>query len=185
MLKLTYICNMKRPQRSQRVKKHKINNEVRYPEVRVTGSFEGKIMSSYEASKIAEEMGLDLILISEGAKPPVVKIEDYNKFLYDNEKREKEAKKNQKKSEVKDLTFSSNIADHDLGVKSKKAIEFLNGGMKVKCTLPMKGREITMSNRGHIVMLKFATLVEEAGTLEDMPRLEGTKWSMVLKPIKR
>ena len=113
--------------RNFKVRKHKINGEVRFPQVRVTsGEFSGKIMSSYEASKIAEQLGLDLILISENASPPVVRIENYNKFLYDLEKREKEIKKNQKKSEVKELTFSSNIADHDLGVKSKKAIEFLS-----------------------------------------------------------
>lgn len=175
---------MKRPQRVYKERKHKINSEVRFPQVRVV-SLEGKIMSSYEASKIAEEMEMDLILISENANPPVVKIEDYNKFLYDNDKRDKEAKKNQKKSEVKDLTFSSNIADHDLCIKSKKAIEFLNDGMRVKCTLSMRGRELSMADRGQIVMLKFATLVENSGVVENMPKLEGTKWSMTIKPIKR
>ncbi len=138
-----------------------------------------------EASKISEERGLDLILISEGATPPVVRIEDYNKFLYDLEKREKEIKKNQRKSEVKELTFSPNIADHDLGVKSKKAMEFLDDGMKVKCTLSMKGREASMSEKGQIVMLKFATLVENSGIPEDMPKMDGNKWYMVLKPNKK
>jgi translation initiation factor IF-3 len=169
----------------QKVRKHKLNSEVRFPQVRVTGEFEGKIMSSYEASKISEERGLDLILISEGATPPVVRIEDYNKFLYDLEKREKEIKKNQRKSEVKELTFSPNIADHDLGVKSKKAMEFLDDGMKVKCTLSMKGREASMSEKGQIVMLKFATLVENSGIPEDMPKMDGNKWYMVLKPNKK
>jgi translation initiation factor IF-3 len=169
----------------QKVRKHKLNGEVRFPQVRVTGDFGGKIMSSYEASKLSEEMGLDLILISESAIPPVVKIENYNKFLYDLEKREKEIKKGQKRSEVKELTFSPNIADHDLGVKSKKALEFLKNGMKVKCTLSMKGREAAMFERGQIVMLKFATLVEESGVPEDMPKRDGNKWFMVLKPNKK
>ena len=172
--------------RNFKVRKDKINGEVRFPQVRVTsGEFSGKIMSSYEASKIAEQLGLDLILISENASPPVVRIENYNKFLYDLEKREKEIKKNQKKSEVKELTFSSNIADHDLGVKSKKAIEFLKEGMKVKCTLSMKGREASMAQRGQIVMLKFATLIEEAGIPEEMPKMDGNKWLMILRPNKK
>lgn len=169
----------------QKVRKHKLNSEVRFPQVRITGDFGGRIMSSYDASKISEEMGLDLILISENAVPPVVRIENYNKFLYDLEKKEKEMKKGQKKAEVKELTFSPNIADHDLGVKSKKAVEFLDDGMKVKCTLSMKGREAAMSERGQIVMLKFATLVENAGVPEDMPKMEGNKWFMILKPNKK
>jgi translation initiation factor IF-3 len=175
-------ANMKRP---IKVRKHKINGEVRFPEVRVTGDGGGKIMSSYEASKIAQEMGADLILISENANPPVVRIEDYNKFLYEIEKREKEIKKNQKRSEIKELTFSPNIADHDLGVKSKKAQEFLIEGNKVKCTLLLKGRENSMSERGHIVMLKFATLLEEVGVPEDLPKLEGNKWIMIMRPVKK
>ena len=174
--------NIKRPVKTR---KHKINGEVRFPEVRVTGDFEGKIMSSYDASRIASEMGLDLILISENATPPVVRIEDYNKFIYNIEKREKEIKKVQKKTEVKELTFSPNIADHDLGVKSKKAIEFLKDGSKVKCTLSLRGRENSMSERGQIVMLKFATLLADAGVPEDLPKLEGNKWIMMMKPLKK
>lgn len=171
--------------KNQKTRRHKLNSEVRFNQVRVTGEFEGKIMSSYDASKIAEQNGLDLILISENAIPPVVRIEDYNKFLYDLEKREKEIKKNQRKSEIKELTFSPNIADHDLGVKSKKAIEFLDNGMKVKCTLSMKGREAAMSERGQIVMLKFATLVDNFGVPEDMPKMDGNKWYMVIKPNRK
>ncbi len=83
------------------------------------------------------------------------------------------------------MTFSSNIADHDLGVKSKKAIEFLSEGNKVKCTLLLKGRENSMSERGHIVMLKFATLLEDVGVPEELPKLEGNKWTMVMKPVKK
>lgn len=173
---------MKRP---IKVRKHKINGEVRFPQVRVTGNFGGEIMSSYDASKKAQEMGVDLILISENANPPVVRIEDYNKFLYEIEKREKEIKKNQKKVETKELTFSASIADHDLEVKSKKANEFLVSGNKVKCTLSLKGRENSMADRGQIVMLKFATLLEDVGVPESLPKLDGNKWIMVLKPLKK
>jgi len=167
-------------------KKHKTNGEVRFPQVRVSGEIgQGKIMSSYEASKLAEQHEKDLILISENANPPVVKIEDYGKFLYEIEKREKESRKNQKKSETKEISLSANIADHDLSVKSKKAIEFLEEGNKVKLSLLLKGRQHNMANQGQVVMLKFATLVDEVGVPEAMPKLEGSKWNMILKPKKK
>jgi translation initiation factor IF-3 len=166
-------------------KKHKTNGEVRFPEVRVIGEIgQGQIMSSYDAYKMAEENGKDLILISENAKPPAVKIEDYGKFLYEIEKREKESKKNQKKSEVKEISLSMVIADHDLGIKSKKALEFLSEGNKVKLSLLLKGRQNSMAQNGQVVMLKFATLVEEIGVPEAMPKLEGNRWHMILKPRK-
>jgi len=167
-------------------KKHKTNGEVRFPQVRVTGEIgQGQIMSSYEASKLAEDNEKDLILISENATPPVVRIEDYGKFLYELEKREKESRKNQKKTELKEISLSVTIADHDLGVKSKKALEFLEDGNKVKLTLLLKGRQHNMAQQGQVVMLRFATLVEEVGVPEAMPKLEGSKWNMILKPKKK
>jgi len=176
--------NRKRPPLKER--KHKIKSEVRFPQVRVSGEIgQGEIMSSYEASKLAEQHGKDLILIAENANPPVVKIEDYGKFSYELEKREKESRKNQKKSETKEISLSLNIADHDLGVKSKKAVEFLDEGNKVKVTLLLKGRQHNMSDQGQLVMLKFATLVKESGVPEDFPKLEGSKWNMILKPKKK
>lgn len=178
------INNRRRPPVKE--KKHKTNGEVRFPQVRVTGEIgQGKIMSSWEASKLAEEHEKDLILISEGANPPVVKIEDYGKFLYEVEKREKENRKNQKKNEVKEISLSMNIADHDLEVKSKKATEFLEEGNKVKLSLLLKGRQHTMSQQGEYVMLKFATLVEESGVPESMPKLEGSRWHMIIRPKKK
>jgi translation initiation factor IF-3 len=170
----------------QKERKHKINNEVRFLQVRLSGEIgKGEVMSSYEAFKLAESLEKDLILITENANPPVVKIEDYGKFLYENEKREKENRKNQKKTELKEIQLSLNIADHDLNVKSKKALEFLSDGNKIKCILLMKGRENKMSAQGQLVMLKFATLIEEFGVPENMPKLEGNKWNMILKPIKK
>ena len=124
--------------------KHKINGEVRFPEVRIIGSYNGQIMSSFEASKIAQEEGVDLILINENVSPPIVRIEDYGKFLYDSEKKEKEAKKNVHKTQLKEISLSLNIADHDLGIKAKKALEFLEGGDKAKLPLLMKGRQMAM-----------------------------------------
>jgi len=176
--------NRKKPPVKER--RHKINGEVRFPSVRVSGELgQGQIMSSYDASKLAESNGLDLILISEGANPPVVKIEDYGKFIYEIERKEKEAKKNQRKSEMKEISLSVSIADHDLGIKSKKAIEFFKDGSKVKCSLMLKGRQHNMAQQGQVVMLKFATLVEEFGIPESMPKLEGSKWNMILKPNKK
>lgn len=165
----------------QKIRKHKINGEVRFPEVRILGDYDGKITSSYEAYKLAESEGKDLILISDTSNPPVVRIEEYNKFLYNIEQKEKAARKNSKKSEMRELVLSPTIADHDLGIKSKKAVEFLERGDKVKCSLQMRGRQLSMKEQGQIVMLKFAKLVEEVGVPEGLPRFEGGRWHMILK----
>lgn len=166
-------------------RKHKINGEVRFPEVRVIGSYNGQLMSSFEASKIAQEEGVDLILINENANPPIVRIEDYGKFIYDSERKEKEAKKNVHKTQLKEISLSVNIADHDLGIKAKKALEFLDNGDKVKLSLLMKGRQMSMKASGEVVMLKFAHFVEESGIPESLPKLEGNRWNMIIKPKKK
>jgi translation initiation factor IF-3 len=142
-------------------------------------------MSSFEASKIAQEEGVDLILINENANPPIVRIEDYGKFIYDSERKEKEAKKNVHKTQLKEISLSVNIADHDLGIKAKKALEFLENGDKVKLSLLMKGRQMSMKENGEIVMLKFAHFVEELGLPEALPKLEGNRWNMIIKPKKK
>lgn len=176
--------NRRRPPLKER--KHKINSEVRFPQVRVIGEIgQGQVMSSYEASKLAEQMEKDLILINESANPPIVRIEEYGKFVYEIEKKEKENRKNQKKTEMKEISLSVTIADHDLTVKSKKALEFLEEGNKVKLSLMLKGRQHHMAEQGQIVLLKFATLVESLGQAESMPKLEGSKWHMIIKPRKK
>ena len=166
-------------------RKHKINGEVRFPQVRVIGEFNGQLMSSFEASKLAQEAGLDLILINENANPPVVRIEDYQKFIYDSEKREKESQKNVHKSQLKEISLSLTIADHDLGIKAKKALEFLEDGDKVKLSLLMRGRQNNMKENGELVMLKFAQLVEQVGIPEALPKLEANRWNMTIKPKKK
>ena len=166
-------------------RKHKINGEVRFPEVRVIGSYGGQLMSSLEASKIAQEEGVDIILINENAIPPIVRIEDYGKFLYDSEKKEKESKKNVHKTQLKEISLSLNITYHDLGIKAKKALEFLEDDDKVKLSLLMKGRQMAMKANGEMVMLKFAQLVEELGIPEALPKLEGNRWNMIIKPKKK
>jgi translation initiation factor IF-3 len=166
-------------------RKHKINREINYPTVRIVGNnIESRVVKINEAINIAESMDLDLILISENANPPVVRIEEYNKFLYNQEKAERERKKNSVKIEVKEIQLSMNIADNDLNTKSKKAIEFLEDGNKVKCVLSMKGRQNTMAEKGELVMLRFAQMSSHIGTPENMPKLEGSRWIMILKPKK-
>jgi translation initiation factor IF-3 len=167
-------------------KLHKLNSEVRYDQVRVIE--EGKaplITTSYEASKIAQDQGKDLILINENANPPVVRIEDYQKFLYNFERSEKEKRKNTSKNETKEIQLSCTIASNDLNTKSKKALEFLEDGSKVKCVVQLKGRQKAMPEQGELVLLKFAEILSDIGQLEFLPKLEGGRWLMIIKPKKK
>ncbi len=165
--------------------RHKINGEVRFPQVRLVGFYdEPKLMSSYEASKLAETEELDLILINENQNPPIVRLDDYKKFLYNLEKVEKERKKNSAKSVLKEIQLSPEISDNDLKTKMRKGQEFLEDGNKIKCVLLLKGRKRANPERGEIVMLKFAEGVAEFGIPEQFPKLEGGKWIMLLKPKK-
>jgi translation initiation factor IF-3 len=168
---------------TQKERKHKINSEVRFPQVRLVGDGEPKIMSSYDASKLAESQGLDLILINESQTPPVVRIGDYNKFIYDSEKAEKEKRKNAQKIETKEIQLSCEIHDHDLQTKARKGREFLEDNDKVKVVMQLKGRQKATPERGELVMLKFANILSEVGVPESMPKLEGGRWIMTLKPV--
>ena len=170
---------------AKKTRKHKINGEVRFDRVRLVKDGIQTIVSSYEAFKMAEAEGLDLILISETANPPVVRVEDYQKFLYDIEKAEKEKKKNSTKTEMKEIQLSPNIAENDLLTKAKKAKEFLEEHDKVKCVITLKGRQRTMPAAGELVMLKFAETLSEYGIPEALPKMEGNKWLMILKPKKK
>lgn len=166
--------------------RHKINGDVRFPEVRLVGFYdEPKLMSSYEASKLAESEELDLILINENQNPPVVRIDDYKKFLYNLEKSEKEKKKNSLKSVTKEIQLSPEISDNDLNTKIRKGVEFLQEGNKIKCVLQLKGRQRATPERGEITMLKYARGVEEFGVLESMPKLEGGRWLVMIKPSSK
>ena len=160
-------------------RKHKINEDIRSKEVRliVTGAAP-QVISTREALKMADDEGKDLILIN-------ARIEDYNKFLYNLEKMEKERKKNSIKSELKEIKLSCEISDHDLEIKARKGKEFLLDNDKVKCVIQLKGRQKGNPDRGQLVMLKFATLLEEYGSAENVPKLESSKWLMILKPKKK
>ena len=157
--------------------------EITFPTLRISGDgIESKVVTKYEAIKIAEDLGKDVILISDKANPPFCKIEDYNKFIYDQEKKKKEIEKNAPKNETKELSFGVFIADHDLEVKAKKGKEFLEEGSKVKCSLLLKSREKATPEKGELVLLKFYKLVESVGSLEAMPKLDGNKWYCIIKP---
>lgn len=164
---------------------YKINSNIKAQEVRLVDlpdSHENGIYKIDEALGIAEELGADLILISDKTQPFICKVMDYSKFKYEKKKKEKELKK--KTSILKELKFSPDIAENDLIIKSKKAIEFLSEGNKVRITLQFKGRGITFKDRGTIVLLKLAELVQEVGIPENMPELIGKKMSFTLKSKK-
>ena len=161
---------------------HKINHDINTYNVRLISSGEPKILSTIDAIKLAQSQEMDLILISENGDTPIVRIEEYTKFLYNIEKKQKEQKKNSVKTEIKEIKLSCEIAENDLNTKSKKATEFLSDGDKVKCVIQLKGRQNAMPERGELVMLKFAEMLNELGVPESFPKLEGNKWLMTIKP---
>lgn len=166
-------------------RQHKINTDIKSTQVRLIGTGEPKIISTYEAIKLANNDGKDLILISENGDIPTVRIEEYTKFLYNIEKKLKEQKKNSIQTELKEIQLSWNIEENDLKTKAKKALEFLERGDKVKCLIQLKGRQNAMPERAELVMLKFATMLEQAGLPEAFPKHEGNKFLMTIKPKQK
>ena len=163
---------------------HEINEEIIDKEIRVI-SDEGEqlgIMSAEEALKIAEEKELDLVKISPMAKPPVCKIMDYGKYRFEQAKREKEAKKNQRVMEVKEIRMSPSIGDNDLGTQLKAALKFLADGDRVKVSIRFRGREMAHTNLGEQILRDFADKCSELANLDKQPKLEGRNMSMFLSP---
>lgn len=153
--------------------------------VRVVGEdIQVGIYNVKEAIKMAEEQGLDLVEISPTASPPVCKIVNYKKFLYERKKKQKEIKAKSAKVVVKEIRLGPNIDDHDFNFKLKHAIKFLQDGAKVKVDVFFKGRSIIYKEKGEYVLLKFAAELEEYGKVEQMPRLEGKRMIMVMAPKK-
>lgn len=166
---------------------HRLNLKIRENEVRLVEmpeGYENGVYSISSALQFAEELNCDLIEISNKVKPVVCKIMEYSKFKYDKKKKEKDLKKKSSVSILKELKFTPDIADNDLNIKSKKAIEFLTEGNKVRVTVQFKGRGIVFKDRGTLVLLKMAKIVEEYGLPETMPELTGKRMSFVLKPKK-
>lgn len=166
---------------------HRLNRDIDAFEVRIVGdeTIETGVYKIDKALAMAKELEVDLVEISPNANPPVCRLVDYNKFLYDKKKKEKEIKAKQKKTEVKEIRFTPNTDDHDLDFKLKHAIKFLQEGSKVKIYVQFKGRAIQFKDRGELVLLQFAEALKEYGALEAMPNLEGKKMIAFIAPKKK
>lgn len=159
--------------------KHTINERITHREVRLVGdNITPGIYSIWDARKIQRDLDLDLVMLSDKGETPVCKIIDYSKFIYDLEKNSK----SQKNPPMKEIQLSPNIGDHDIDFKSKNAIKFLEGGSKIKVVMQFKGREMAHKENGEMILLKFSQIVENFGTPESLPKLEGKKMIMFFKP---
>ena len=164
-----------------------INDEIRATQVRLVGDniAEPGVYSIAQAMKMADEMELDLVEISAKADPPVCKILDYQKYLYQQKKKAKEMKRNSTKIVIKEIRFGPNTDEHDFQFKLKHAQEFLNEGSKVKASVFFRGRSIQFADQGEKLLLRFAVELEEFGRAEHMPQLEGKRMIMMIAPIKK
>jgi translation initiation factor IF-3 len=154
--------------------------------VRVVGEGEEpKVFTTASAMIMAKEAGMDLVVISEKADPPIAKILDYKKFLYDQKKKQKEIKNKAQKVVVKEIRFGPNTDEHDFEFKKKHAVKFLEDGFKIKAFVFFRGRSILFKDKGEILLLRLATEIEELGIVEQMPKLEGKRMIMMLAPKKK
>ncbi len=162
-----------------------INEEIRDREVRLIGDDGAQlgVMSSRDALALAIEKNLDLVKIAPKAEPPVCKIMDYGKYKFETAKREKEARKNQKIVNIKEIRFSPSIDDNDLNTKAKNASKFLKEGDKVKVTVRFRGREVAHAKLGEELLIRFGEMLSEVGTTEKRPKLEGRNMTMMISPI--
>ncbi|MBI2257772.1 MAG: translation initiation factor IF-3 [Flavobacteriia bacterium] len=165
---------------------HRINHRITVREVRlVVEGQEPMVINTSEAIRIAEEQELDLVEISPNASPPVCKILDYRKFLYNQKKKQKELKAKQSKIVIKEIRFGPNTDDHDFNFKLVHAKKFLEEGSKVKAYVFFRGRTIVFKDRGEVLLLKFAQELAEISVLEAMPKLEGKRMIIMLNPKKK
>ena len=175
--------NMNKKGKSQR----RINDQIRAREVRVVGdNIENKVMDIEDAIRLADDLNLDLIEISPNANPPVCKVMDYQKFLYDEKKRQREQEKRQRENrmDIKEMRYGPNTGDHDFEFKKRHVIKFLKDGDKVKAYVFFKGREIKFKEQGELLLLRLAEEIEEYGVPESLPKLEGKRLTMFIKPKK-
>lgn len=164
---------------------YRINRQIRVPEVRIVGDdIESVVMSTRDALQLAESKGLDLVEISANANPPVCRLIEYSRFLYQQKKRQKEMKAKQVKIEVKEIRFGPQTDDHDYDFKLKHAKSFLSEGDKVKAYVFFRGRSILFKEQGEVLLLRFANDLEEYGRVEQMPQLEGKRMIMFIAPKK-
>ena len=165
----------------------RINNRITAPQVRLVGENipEPGIYPIAKALRLADELELDLVEISAKADPPVCKILDYQKYLYQQKKKAKEMKSNSAKIVIKEIRFGPNTDEHDFQFKLKHAQEFLQEGSKVKASIFFRGRSIMFADQGEKQLLRFAVELEEYGRAESMPSLEGKRMTMMIAPVKK
>ena len=163
---------------------YRVNEQIRVREVRIVGEGGSTVVPTRQALDMAHEQGVDLVEISPNANPPVCRLIDYSKFLYQQKKRQKEMKAKQVKVEVKEIRFGPQTDEHDYQFKLKHAKEFLEEGNKVRAYVFFRGRSILFKEQGEVLLLRFANDLEEVGKVEGMPSLEGKKMFLYLAPKK-
>lgn len=164
---------------------YRINEQIRSREVRLVGDdVESTVMPTHKAIQLAEQKSVDLVEISPNAQPPVCRLIDYSKFLYQQKKRQKELKAKQVKIEVKEIRFGPQTDEHDYNFKLKHAKDFLTEGDKVKAYVFFRGRSILFKEQGEVLLLRFANDLEEYGKVEQMPVLEGKRMIIFIAPKK-
>ena len=176
--------NQNRGRRPVKENPNRINNEITAPTVRIVGDNvePNLVLPISKAIALADEMELDLVEISPNAEPPVCRIVDYQKFLYQQKKKQKEIKSKQTKVVVKEIRFGPQTDDHDFNFKLRHAENFIKEGAKVKASVFFRGRSIVFKEQGEILLLRFATDLEEIAKVEMMPKLDGKKMNMMLAP---
>lgn len=191
-----FIPNRPSPQDEARLQ-FKLNEDIRVPEIRLVGdnlaevsgvagkTIEPGIYPTRQARAWAEELGQDLVMISPNADPPVCRIIEFNKFLYNKRKKEKEIKANTAKTVIKEIRYGPNTDDHDFEFKLKHARTFLEEGSKVKAYVHFRGRTIVFKERGELLLLKLLKEVEDLGTAENLPKLEGRRMIVMIAPKKK
>ena len=163
---------------------YRVNEQIRVREVRIVSDGNSTVMPTRHALDMAREQGVDLVEISPNAQPPVCRLIDYSKFLYQQKKHAKEMKAKQVKVEVKEIRFGPQTDEHDYNFKLKHAQEFLSEGNKVRAYVFFRGRSILFKEQGEVLLLRFANDLEEYGKVEQMPRLEGKKMFLYMSPKK-
>ena len=163
---------------------YRVNEQIRVRDVRVVGENGSSVMPTRQALELARQQGVDLVEISPNAQPPVCRLIDYSKFLYQQKKRAKELKAKQVKTEVKEIRFGPQTGENDYAFKLKHAKEFLEEGNKVRAYVFFKGRSILFKEQGEVLLLRFANGLEEYGKVEQMPLLEGKKMAIFIGPKK-
>ncbi len=170
--------------KNDKTNNYRINEQIRVREVRIVGENGSTVVPTHQALDMARQQGVDLVEISPNAQPPVCRLIDYSKFLYQQKKRAKELKAKQVKQEVKEIRFGPQTDDHDYEFKLRHAKEFLEEGNKVRAYVFFRGRSILFKEQGEVLLLRFANDLEEYGKVERMPSLEGKKMFLYLAPKK-